>query len=116
MANQGNPTAFSALIGWFKNALGDFETRRIRCTDDGALHVADAPLNFVIYSGGGYTYYCESSGGSALADPAWQVSRKTDATGTITYAGSAASFGAFAFAVTDLTAVAALTYNGGVPL
>lgn len=36
-----NTGSFSALLGFFKNALGALETRRVRVTDDGSLHVAD---------------------------------------------------------------------------
>ena len=42
MSNQVNPDSFSALAGWFKNAQGGYETRRLRCTDNGELLSTDA--------------------------------------------------------------------------
>ena len=83
---------------------------------NGAACVTDIPLNSVTYAGGGYTYYCQSVGGSALNAAVWQVMRKTEATGTMTYAGTGSTFGAFAHLATDLATVAALVYNGGVTL
>jgi hypothetical protein len=82
----------------------------------GAALVTDPMWNYVTYAGGGYTYYCQSVGGSDLTDSVWQVARKTDATGTITYAGTVLTFGSFTFRADNLATVAALTYNNGVAI
>jgi len=74
------------------------------------------PNNFVTYANATYAYYCESIGGSAKTDSVWQVSRKTLADGTVTYAGTLITFGTASFLATDLATVAGLTYNNGVAL
>ena len=67
------------------------------------------PLSFVTYAGGGYTYYCEALVGTARSTAKWRVSRKTDSTGDIIYAGG----GSFEHAATDLATVQNLVYNLG---
>jgi hypothetical protein len=73
--------------------------------------VVGPPLNYITYSDATYTYYCEGPPGptAARSTAVWQVSRKTNATGDIIYAGT----GAFAHAATDIATVAALTYTLG---
>lgn len=79
------------------------------------LDVTDKPMNYVKYQTGGYTYHCQSVGGSALTDAVWQVARVNDSTGSTTYASGASSgYGSFAYAATSAVVVAALTYNLGV--
>lgn len=97
------------LIGSFKNLLGKFEERRIQCTDDGAAFVTSPALSYVTYSDATYTYYCEAVVGTARSTALWQVSRKTNATGDMVYAGT----GAFNNAATSLAVVGALTYTQG---
>jgi hypothetical protein len=75
----------------------------------GAALVTDPALTYVTYSDATYTYYCEAPIGTARSTAAWQVSRKTNATGDIIYAGT----GAFAHAATSLAVVGALTYTLG---
>ena len=78
---------------------------------NGGLVSGERPLNYVTYSDATYTYYCEAPPGPGIArsDALWQVSRKTNATGDIVYAGT----GAFDQVATDITAVGALTYTLG---
>lgn len=66
-------------------------------------------LTYVTYSDATYTYYCEAPVGTARSTARWQVSRKTNATGDIIYAGT----GAFDQAATSLAVVGALTYTLG---
>ena|SRR3990167_1640747 len=66
-------------------------------------------LNYVTYSDATYTYYCEAPVGTARSTAAWQISRKTNSTGDIIYAGT----GAFDQAATSLAVVGALTYTLG---
>ena len=74
-----------------------------------AVHVTNPALTYVTYSDATYTYYCEAPVGTARSTAAWQVSRKTNATGDIIYAGT----GAFEHAATSLAVVGALTYTLG---
>lgn len=67
------------------------------------------PLTYVTYSDATYTYYCEAAVGTARSTSGWQVSRKTNATGDIVWAGT----GAFDQAATSLAVVGALTYTLG---
>ena len=77
-------------------------------------HVTSPSYSFVKYAGSGYTYLAEAALGTARSTAAWRVSRITDATGDIVYAGVAGTtVGTFAFAATDLATVAALTYTLG---
>ena len=81
---------------------------------DGAAHVttvssAASALTYVTYSDATYTYYCEAVVGTARSTALWQVSRKTNSTGDIVYAGT----GAFDQAATSLAVVGALTYTLG---
>jgi len=76
-------------------------------TAGGAGHAIDPPLEYVTYAGGGFTYYCSAVPGTALATEAWQVARKRDASGTISYAGT----GLFAHAANSLAVVANLSYT-----
>ena len=69
----------------------------------------DKPLNYVTYSDATYTYYCESPVGTDLSTAGWQVSRKTNSTGDILYAGT----GKFEHAATNITVVGNLTYTLG---
>lgn len=48
MADEIQPTGFSALIGWFRNALGNLETRRLRCSDAGEMEVISKPETGII--------------------------------------------------------------------
>lgn len=81
---------------------------------DGALHTTSPAYTLVKYAGGGFTYFCNAVPGTARSTAAWRVSRLTDATGDIVYAGAVGSTVAtFAFAATDLATVAALTYTLG---
>jgi hypothetical protein len=66
-------------------------------------------LTYVTYSDATYTYYCEAAVGTARSTALWQVSRKTNSTGDIIYAGT----GAFDQAATSLAVVGALTYTLG---
>lgn len=75
----------------------------------GVAHVTGPALTYVTYSDATYTYYCEAAVGTARSAAAWQVSRKTNATGDIVYA----STGAFDQAATSLAVVGALTYTLG---
>ena len=75
----------------------------------GAALVTGPTLTYVTYSDATYTYYCEAAVGTARSTAAWQVSRKTSATGDIVYAGT----GAFDQAATSLAVVGALTYTLG---
>jgi len=75
----------------------------------GAALVTDPALTYVTYSDATYTYYCEAAVGTARSTAAWQVSRKTNSTGDIVYAGT----GAFDPAATSLAVVGALTYTLG---
>ena len=71
-------------------------------------------FTFVKYSGSGYTYLAEAQLGTARSTSEWRVTRITDATGDIVYAGTAGvNVGAFDFPATDLATVAALTYTLG---
>lgn len=72
---------------------------------------ADFALNTIKYSGGGYTYFCETPPGAdcARSTDAWRVLRINDATGDAVYAGA----GRFEHSATDLATVAALTYTLG---
>lgn len=76
----------------------------------GAAHVTNPALTYVSYSDATYTYYCEASPGTARSTAAWQISRKTNATGDIVYAET----GAFNQPATSLAVVGALTYTLGV--
>ena len=78
---------------------------------NGAALVTAPPLTYVKYTDATYEYYCEAAVGTARSTAAWQVSRKTLATGDVIYAGT----GAFAYAATNLAAVqaATLTYTLG---
>jgi hypothetical protein len=75
----------------------------------GAGLVADPSLTYVTYSDATYTYYCEAPVGTARSTAAWQVSRKTNATGDFVYAGT----GAFDQPATSLAVVGGLTYTLG---
>ena len=80
----------------------------------GAAHVTSvtssaSALTYVTYSDATYTYYCEAAVASARSASVWQVSRKTNATGDIIYAGT----GAFDQAATSLAVVGGLTYTLG---
>jgi hypothetical protein len=75
----------------------------------GAALITDPTLTYVNYSNATYTYYCEAAAGTARSTAAWQVTRKTNATGDMIYAGT----GAFEHAATDIATVAALTYTLG---
>lgn len=80
----------------------------------GAAHVTDPSYTLVKYTGSGYTYLCEAVMGTARSTALWRVTRITDTTGDIVYAGVAGTTaGTFAFAATDLATVAALTYTLG---
>lgn len=70
---------------------------------------ANYPTTYVTYSDATYTYYCEAPVGTARSAPKWQVSRKTNATGDIVFAGN----GHFDQVATDITAVGNLTYTLG---
>lgn len=77
---------------------------------DGVLiQGVDKPLNYVTYSDATYTYYCEAPVGTALSTAGWQVSRKTNSTGDIIFAGT----GKFEHAATNITVTGALTYTLG---
>ena len=76
---------------------------------NGAAHVTNPALTYVTYSDATYTYYCEAPVGTARSTAAWQVSRKTNATGDIVYAGT----GAFDQLATSLAVVGGLTYTLG---
>lgn len=82
----------------------------VQTRTNGAAHTTSPAYTFVTYSDATYTYYCEAVIGTARSTAAWQVSRKTTATGDIVYAGT----GAFAHAATSLAIVTALTYTLGV--
>jgi hypothetical protein len=71
--------------------------------------------SMVKYTGGGYTYLCEASPGTARSSSAWRILRITDATGDMLYASQAdgGERGEFSHAATDLATVAALTYTLG---
>ena len=75
----------------------------------GAAHVTDPSLTLLKYASGGYTYLCEAEIGTARSTAAWRVTRITDATGDMVFAGT----GLFAHAATDAATVAALTYTLG---
>lgn len=72
---------------------------------------ADLAINSIKYSGGGYTYFCETAPGVDCARGAaiWRVLRITDVTGDAIWAGT----GRFEHAATDLATVAALAYALG---
>lgn len=82
--------------------------QKVKSTN-GAAHVTDPPLTLVKYTSGGYTYLCEAAIGSARSSAVWRVTRVTDATGDIVYAGT----GLFEHASTDAATVASLTYTLG---
>lgn len=108
MADETGPQ--DALTGVYENSTtGAFERRKIRTTDAGAVLVTNPALTYVTYSDATYTYYCEAAVGTARSTAAWQVSRKTNATGDIVFAGT----GAFDQAATSLAVVGALTYTLG---
>lgn len=74
-----------------------------------AAHVTSPAESIVNYSDATYAYYCVALPGTARSTAAWQVFRKTIATGDIVYAGT----GAYNNAATDLATVSALTYTLG---
>lgn len=92
------------LYEWQGSALGWVQTH-----SGGAALVSDPAYTMVKYAGSGYTYLCEADIGTARSTAAWRVTRITDATGDIVFAGT----GAFEHAATDLATVAALTYTLG---
>ena len=75
----------------------------------GAAHVTDPSYTLIKYASGGYTYLCEAESGTARSTAVWRVTRITDATGDMVFAGT----GLFAHAATNTAAVAALTYTLG---
>lgn len=64
---------------------------------------------FVTYSDATYEYFCEAAPGTSRSTPAWQVSRKTIATGDVIPAGD----GSASYQATNIATVAALTYTLG---
>lgn len=92
-----------------QKALNDYMMDWLSGLVGGAALVTDQALTYVTYSDATYTYYCEAPVGTARSTAGWQVSRKTNATGDIVYAGT----GAFAHAATDIATVTALTYTLG---
>lgn len=89
----------------------DYETNRPMPAQviDSALATTSPIYTLVKYAGAGFTYFCNAVPGTARSTATWRVSRLTDATGDIVYAGT----GLFEHAATDLATVAALTYTLG---
>lgn len=84
---------------WVEDAAHDRGGYWVRAqgTSNGAAHVTSPALIFKTENTGTYTYYGEAVPGSADGDAVWQLSRKTNADGTILYK----SAGAFSNTWTD---------------
>ena len=81
-----------------------------------AALVADPVLNSKKFEDDTHVYYCTSNGGTGAADNAWQILRKTKATGAWTAAGDLKTFGEFKFSAVNLADVVGHKYNNGVQI